>query len=348
MKFLKENPIFSILLIVLLLAFAAGAWLDYSAYEKSEKHEKQETAAEADLRRSLALSPAPTKANKEAAEANVAALKESLRQQIQTTKGTKPELINSNVPSDGTELLFQLRGYREQLEREARQQIPINVNEKSVEEGNVSNPGVKLPDNFAFGFSRYLHRGVPPRADEVAQVYLQKQVLEYIVGNLLDTRPIEIKAVQRETKEAAAAPAGSGRPGRPAGGSQQQGPSDEFHVGASSIAVKDAVSALGFKVVFTGYTENLRLFMKAIEEFELPLVVRSVAVKPLESSVRTQQTGTANRGTSNLSDLFGTAETIDLSNQAQIRRAQEPVVAENISEFTVVIEYITVTLKNAN
>lgn len=343
MKFFKENPIFSILVIVLLLAFAGGAWFAYGAYEKSQKHEKQGGSAEADLRRALALSPAPTQANKEAAQRNVTALKESLRQQIETTKGTNPDLIDNDIPENGTELLFQLRGYREELTRDAANQIPINLNEKSVAEGNVQNPGVKLPDNFAFGFSRYLHHGIPPGKDNVAKVYLQKQILEYVVEQLMDTRPIEIKNVQRETLSEAS------RGSAAASSSQaQQMPSDEFRLGTSTIAAKDAVSTMGFRVVFTGYTENLRQFMKQLEAFELPLVVRNVSVKPLESSVRTDARGASGGGNNSFESLFGIVPAIDPLNTAQTSRAQEPVVAENISEFTVVIEYITVTLKNAN
>lgn len=350
MKFFKENPIFSTLLVVLLLAFAAGAWFDYSAYEKSRKEDRQESGAETDLRRTLALSPAPTQDNLEAAKANLAALQESLRQQIETTKGSNPDLLVGEVPGNGTELLFRLRGYRDQLEREAKQQIPINVNEQSVADGNVVNPGVKLPDNFAFGFSRYLHSEVPPRAEDIAEVFLQKQILEYTIEQLLATRPIEIKAVQRETLEVASARTASGR-SRASASSEEASklPTDEFRKGASSVAIKDAVNTIGFRLVFTGYTENLRQFMKTLEQFELPLVVRSVSVAPLESSVRadTRRPGSS-RGASGLDALFGTVATIDPTNVAQTRRAQEPVVAENVSEFTVVIEYITVTLKNAN
>lgn len=348
MKFFKENPIFSILIIVLLLAFAGGAWLDYTAYEKSQKHDRQESGAERDLRNTLALNPAPTQENLTAAKDNIAALKESLRQQVETTKGTNPGLIDTNAPSNGTELLFQLRGYREQLVRDAAKQIPINVNEQSVEEGNVANPGVKIPDNFAFGFSRYLHNEVPPRDADVAKVYQQKEILEYLIDQLLDTRPIEIRGIQRETLEAAGADAAPQAPrGRAAAAERQQLPTDEFRIGGNSVAVKDAVATTGFRLVFTGYTENLRQFMKALEQFELPLVVRSVAVKPLESAVRTEARGTS-RGGNTLDSVFGTVAAIDPTNAAQTRQAQEPVVAENISEFTVVIEYITVTLKNAN
>lgn len=351
MKFFKENPIFSILIVVLLLVFAGGAWFSYSAYEKSLAHDRKESAAESDLRRTLALNPAPSQANLEAAKANIEALKQSLRQQVETTKGTNPDIIDNDVPASGTELLFQLRGYREQLTRDATQQIPINVNEKSVEEGNVVNPGVKLPTDFAFGFSRYLHHGVPPTSDDVAKVYLQKQILEYVVKQLLETRPIEIRSVQRETLQAetdatAAAPAAR-RSDRQANQQANQLPTDEFRIGTSSLAIKDMVATTGFRVVFTGYTENLRQFMKALEQFELPLVVRSVAVKPLESGVRTEARGSG-RNSNSLDALFGTVAEIDPTNAAQTKQAQEPVVAENISEFTVVIEYITVTLKNAN
>lgn len=354
MKFFKENPIFCIVLIVLLLAFAGGVYMDYTAYGKSETHENEEENAQRKLKNALNLKPAPTEANLELAKANVAALKEALRQQIETTKGTNPELINDSVPADGTELLFQLRGYRDELMRDAARTIPINVNENSVADGNIPNPGVKIPNDFAFGFSRYLNTGTPPPAAAVKGIYLQKQILDYILDELLDTRPIEIKAVQREyvgTPTAAhrnAAAVASQQAGQSGSGNQQSSITDEFKVGKETAAVKDVINTMGFRIVFTGYTENLRQFMKSLEDFELPLVVRSVEVKPLESSVRGgANSGTGSRNNRNtgggLDAIFGS--TAPAANTAQVQKVQEPVVAENISEYTVVIEYITVVLK---
>lgn len=346
MKFFKENPIFCIVLIVLLLAIAGGGYLSYSVFEKSRHHATSEGSAEAGLKRALALKPSPTQANLDAAKANLESLKEALRHQVETTKGTDPALISEDAPTQGNQLLFQLDAYREELTREAARTIPINVNEKSVAEGNIRNPGVKLPERFTFGFSRYLNSGKPPSNAEVPYLFLQKEILNYILSELLETRPIEIRSVQRESvAAAAAAPRVTARRGAQAGQDNAPAIADEFAKVKETAYVKDVVDTIGFRVVFTGYTENLRLFMKTLEEFQLPLVVRSVAVKPLEASVRTPGQSQRRGGATSLDSIFGIASGTEAPSAAQAKSAQEPVVAENISEFTVVIEYITVTLK---
>lgn len=312
MKFFKQNPLFVTLLAVFTLLFIGGVVMIFVLSGQSAKEAKALKSAETSLRGALTLSPAPTSDNIEAAEANVKALRAVLEREIQSTRGSKPALLKGKAPASGTEMLFQLEAYKNEFLREAKRTVPINVGEKELEimkKEGVEPPSVKVPDGFNFGFSRYLASGEPPSASQIPVIYQQKEILTYLLRKLLSTRPISIVSVQREPVAGASAEPAKKNAGK-VNNSAQGKPdlmSDEFAVGAESARVKGAVETQPFKIVFTGYTENLRSFLKQIETFELPLVVRSVEVSPVESSVKTGASAQAKKP-DDIFSIFGASQ----------------------------------------
>lgn len=355
MKLFKQNPVFATLAVVFALLFIAGAAMIVVFAGQAGDAQKKAQRAETALRGALSLSPAPTAENIEAAEANIASLREALDRQIATTKGSKPEALQGTPSASGTEMLFQLKGYKGEFLREAERTVPLNVGEKELEimrSNGVELPQVRVPANFAFGFSRYLDSGEPPADDQIPVVYQQKEILTYLLRKLLNTRPISIQQVQREPVGVLAAVSAETEPGRGGRGSQSaKGPKlmdDEFKVGAASARVEGAVETLPFKIVFTGYTENLRSFLKQVEAFDLPLVVRSVEVQPIANSLAIAQNETPapDDEANNLFAIFGggTSESVEEEAAPKAQPDRVQIVAENESRFSVVLEYIQVTV----
>ncbi|WP_309387197.1 Amuc_1100 family pilus-like protein [Cerasicoccus frondis] len=343
MNKLKQNPVFSALLVLFILLFIGGIAMFFVLKGQVDKEQKTLKSAGNSLNAALSLSPAPTEENLQSAEENVASLTNALDARIKSTLGTKPGLLKATPPSSGTQMLFQLRAYRNEFAQVASRTVPVDISDTEVEklkEEGKPVPSTSLPDNFAFGFSRYIDSGEPPADDDVALVNRQKEILTYILRKLFNTRPKGIVAVVRSPEEIEALMV------KPTGNttSSNKGPalkSDEFRIGTETAHVQDAVQTLPFKIVFTGLTENLRSFLKQIEEFEIPLVVRSVEVKPLEKSTKTASTQTKNDPLS-IFGAFGVQE--DKKEESNADPDREPIVEDNISEFTVVLEYITVKL----
>ncbi|GHB96386.1 Amuc_1100 family pilus-like protein [Cerasicoccus arenae] len=347
MKFFKQNPVFSVLLTLFILLFIGGVVMNFMLQSKVEAEKKSVSTSNSQLRSALALEPAPTEANIETAEKNVQDLSNALEKQVKSTLGKKPGLISSKAPTSGTQMLFQLRAYRDEFAQVAKRTIPIATSDAEVakmqEEGETL-PSTSIPANFAFGFSRYIDSGEPPKDADVPVIYQQKEILTYILRKLFNTRPIDLVSVVRGPVELPK-PA----PGATTRNSTNTGPvlkADEFRIGSETARVDGAVETLSFKVVFTGYTENLRSFLKQIEEFEIPLVVRSVETVPLEASANVASASAPAAPASPFAlfgDLGGAGKN-DSAPVADVGPDKEPIVEENVSEFTVVLEYITVTV----
>lgn len=333
MNFFKKYPAFCTTLIVLLLLFITGVVFIIMSASRSGASMGKLKRAENNLRAALSLSPAPTQANLEASEANIAQLKEVFNAQIEATQGRSPEIFSQKPPLSGTDMYYDLLAYKNELDRVASAVTPYND----------SQSGVTVPQGFNWGFSRYLAagEGEPPPQSAIPTVFRQKQVLNYLLRKLLATGPQSIVSVKRE-------PVVLDKPGELKKGAKKDKEDalkdDEFWVGVESVAVKDAVETLGFQIGFTGYTPNLRQFLKDISSFELPLVVRGVEVKPFGDDGNMTQSSTNASGQDDLFAIFGgsTAETGE-DQVTAIEDNQEPVVEQNISEFTIVVEFIEVT-----
>lgn len=342
MKLFKQNPVFAALLTLFILLFIGGLAGIYFFQQQAAEEKGKIARADSQLRAALMLEPAPTMDNIEAAEANVQSLETELKKRIDSTKGKKPTIMQGKPPASGTQMLFKLTAYSQEFAQVAERTIPINVSDSEIEtmrEAGERLPSTTIPANFAFGFSRYIETGEPPADKDVAVIFQQNQILNYVLRKLFSTRPISIVSIQREALEIPLPPPGANR------GSNQQGPkprADEFRIGSETARVEGAVETLAFKIVFTGYTENLRSFLKQIEEFEIPLIVSSVEVKPLTSGVSVAAAAQTN-GTP-FGEIFGNLGGEAEADAIPEEGIREPIVSENISEFTVVLEYITVNI----
>ena len=329
MRLVKEYPIFSFALASLIATVLAGCALGFLAYRKADVARQAFDRDEQRLHKLLEESPAPTDANLEVARFNLSRLQELVTKRLAATKAKLTDFENRNpVPASRSQMFFQLQAYRNQLTIDASNLAKQNYASR-ISDGEDSDDVLdvlRLPENFSFGFSRYLNE--PPADEDIGYVHRQKIILEHIIRKLFQSYPHSIEAVMRQSV--------SGQTVKPVNNRQSRF-QDEFEIPDHLTAARDGVVAtLAFKVEFTGFTQSLRLFLSQIERFELPIIVRSVEVSPgkvattIPKSIQSSDVG--------FQIFFNNDGTLE-SVTEQVR---DPVVTNNISHFSVILEYIEV------
>ncbi len=189
---------------------------------------------------------------------------------------------------------------------------------------------IEVPDDFAFGFEKYLEKtNIDEDSVLVPQLDKQRQVLSYILDQLMAADPAGIQAVEREVLEDT--------------GKESSG----FRINpAVSARVPAAIHTLAFRVTFTGYTPSLRKFLNNLAEFNLPIVVRSVDVNRSTTSATAAK---AKKSPSqNIDDIFsvfgGASSGAAATTEAAPKANQTPVISETESSFTVTLEFIEIIL----
>jgi len=186
-------------------------------------------------------------------------------------------------------------------------------------------------------FDQYITEGqVPADAARASQLDKQRQILSYLLTQLIAADPQSIEAVSREVLEAGTE-------------AEQKG----FRITPDvSARVSGAIDTMAFSLTFRGYTDSLRRFLNSLARFELPIVVRSIQVsrpvvaeKPAAKKRRNQ--------VANLFDFFGQEEVPAATPGAGAAAdpaapEQKPVIEENVSQFTIILEFIEVILPDTN
>jgi hypothetical protein len=159
------------------------------------------------------------------------------------------------------------------------------------------------------------------------------KVLEYIVGHLLDDAKLpdqKMKIISIEREDVASAVASTDNNSNQGAPDLGGNALELFTVDPMVTArVPGAINTLAFRIKFISYSESLRILLNDLAKFDLPLVVRSVEAEPAPQD-QARLLAMFNAGTDASAT---TAAPVDLSNR-------KPVITENYSEFTLVIEYI--------
>tara|TARA_B100001093_G_C26723797_1_gene969004 strand:+ start:117 stop:1076 length:960 start_codon:yes stop_codon:yes gene_type:complete len=310
MDFFKKNLIFSTVIIVCLLTFFAGSFLALNESGAIGKAEQEMKSAQANLKNLRFSDPAPSMENVEASAENVAQLQlalNAIREDLQ--RGDR-----LSISSDGIGVMAGVQQFISDYQRKSSGQVDIN---------NEPAP-ISLPQDFAFGFQEYIDEAKPlsdPKSSAVLDQ--QRQILSYLMDKLIEAKPTSLVSVEREVLEQVQ--------------SQQGGKSFQIDKAISS-RVPGAIDTLAFRLSFTGYTDSLRSFLNNLAKFDLPIVVRSIDIQ--------RQGGMKNTATStnsnNLDSIFGAFGGSD--DEEAPKEAQKPVISENLSTFTVVLEFIEIVL----
>ncbi len=373
---MKKHPLFVLALAICLIVAVVLLVLTVLGHSELDAQQQKLNRAVAQDQEARSLDPAPTEANLEASQQNVQSLKAQLERQISIAEGSR-KLDLSQTPASRADLQFELEAYKRSFINLAQNITPLKFDQQSGGADQQAR-GVELPEGFNFGFDTFLGTNTPPEEAHVPLVYQQKEVLSYLLRRLLETQPSKLVAIRREPvqnvidrrKAAEAAPAqpttgitlGSSSRNRrsQASAARQRLAADQFTLAQErSLRQPGAVQTLAFELTFQGYTQNLRPFLRSLEAYELPLVVRGVKVRKLDmlpqggsgqpdqeqyqdDADSQMDAFAAMMGTSSDEVAEATAENTEVAEVAPPNEIR--VVQENLSEFTVLVEYIVVTL----
>jgi hypothetical protein len=330
LDFFKRYPIFTALLAVCLLGFAVEVFFVFKSRTVAGKAHRSLASAESSLSAALSVSPAATDANLQAAKQNVADLQGQLDGIVKTLQATGNF---SPAPADAVTLLADIQHFVDNFNSEAKEKQIV----------------ISDPANFTFGMGQYVGPVAPPPPDKIALVFKQMEILEYILNQLFAAKPADqammLETVEREN-EVPVTNTGNNN-------SADQGPKETFAVDPLvSARVTGAVDTLAFRIKFIAYSDALRAFLNELAQFDYPLVVRSVEVQPatqdtLNAAMAAANPSAAPAGTDTSGVTLGggavAATGTDTGNQTAAAPAgpvREAVIKDNLSEFTVVIEYI--------
>lgn len=344
MNYFKKFPIFFSLVILLVLAFVGGVAYDVYVYSDVAKVQKKLKNARAEF--DDALSEDPTQAAIDKAQNNIKALEKHLSDLEKDLTRARGDIF-SKPPVESYQLVEQLRGMVQKWRRTARQK------------------GISVDKEMEFGFKRYVEASAePPQDAAVAPVWKQACVLNYINGKLFECKsaesPMAIVRVQREllkeegNSNAQANRRMTARERRAAARrAASESKSETFNIDSNITARKPgSLDTLAYRFTFAGHTDVLRRFLNQLKNFDAMLVVRSIDVKPADESVNAllnRKGGEEEEDAGLLDSLFGKkkeekpAENAEATETTEAQaQAKTPVVTDNLSEFTVVIEYVEV------
>ncbi|CAA6679989.1 MULTISPECIES: Amuc_1100 family pilus-like protein [unclassified Lentimonas] len=317
MGLFKKNPVFCILCAVGVLAFVGGTALVVMESGKLATSKRQVESADSQIKGLLYATPAPTSENVQAAQKNA----EELNAKLQSMRDDLQRGSRLTVSSDGTRVMAGLQRYMSSH----RRRVANHKNSDGVKAEIV------VPNGFAFGFEKYASETkISDDAAIIPQLDKQRQILRYILDQLIKSDPAGIQVVEREVLEQSATADGG------------------FKINpAISARVPGAIDTLAFRVTFTGYTPSLRKFLNKLAEFELPLVVRSVEVdRPTVSAAGAKKKG--KKAASNIDDIFsvfgGASSSADKPAETKSAANKTPVISDTESSFTVTLEFIEIIL----
>lgn len=312
MDFIKKNTLFCIVVAICLSAFAAGAFLAYNASSKVQSAERKLSSARSQLTSLERASPAPTEANVKASQENI----DKLLAELSEIRENLQRGSRLNTSADGVAVMAAIQQYISDFQRRAESHVGPDGEPDPIE----------IAPDFAFGFEQYIDEATP-LDDEARTRKLdqQRQILNFLVNQLIAANPDSITAVRREFIEQVV------RDSR----DQTKG----FVIdSAVSARVPGAIDTMAFSVTFTGYTDSLRLFLNNLAKPELPIVVRSIEVDRPSGSETVNAPAVDD-------DFGGLFNNLSANNQrGEDAQAQEPIISENISRFTVIVEFIEIVL----
>ena len=301
MNWLKRNPLLGVVLLGCVVALAVEVWL-------LQRERQQAARAVAALEQKkqerdwlARQSPALSEESGHAIARDLAQAQNVLAALRSALQGKDGGILAATPPAKSIDAYFDLAAFVEKTRAfAARAQVSIKPDER-------------------FGFASHANEG--PEVELVPAVFRQRLAGQYLVETLLESHPRALLAVQREHPLTAAQWAQRNQPS-PLGGSTGAAlastgghPGDFFDFdGQTSLRVPGRVESDAFRLEFTGQTPALRAFLNSLATFDLPVIVRSVEVEPMSAEVP--------------------------SAAALPSVAPVPLVTQNLSKFSVVVELI--------
>ena len=312
MELFKKHILFFSGISICTIALIAGLVFSVLAALDLSKKSKSFDRTERNLKRMLVASPSPVDENVIASDLNVLKLSEkleSIREELE--RGLEAE-----ASIDGVRVAAGIQQYISKYTTLA----------KSHESEYGPSP-IEIPEDFAFGFDRFkLESKVPDDPKEIAMLDKQRDILDFLISELFATHPKGILAIKRQTAKQS----------DDNDFDDYYGDSSIFNIGSSVTSKVDgAIDTIAFEISFSGKTNTLRGFLNRLAEFERPIVVRSINVSRPNETIKRR----LNETDVDLESL--TKEELEKLKEEEKR---DPIVTENISDFTLTLEYIEIVL----
>ncbi|MGB0375303.1 MAG: hypothetical protein ACPGEE_04730 [Opitutales bacterium] len=312
MELFKKHILFFSGISICTIALIAGLVFSVLAALDLSKKSKSFDRTERNLKRMLVASPSPVDENVIASDLNVLKLSEkleSIREELE--RGLEAE-----ASIDGVRVAAGIQQYISKFTTLA----------KSHESEYGPSP-IEIPEDFAFGFDRFkLESKVPDDPKEIAMLDKQRDILDFLISELFATHPKGILAIKRQTAKQS----------DDNDFDDYYGDSSIFNIGSSVTSkVEGAIDTIAFEISFSGKTNTLRGFLNRLAEFERPIVVRSINVSRPNETIKRR----LNETDVDLESL--TKEELEKLKEEEKR---DPIVTENISDFTLTLEYIEIVL----
>ena len=313
MELLKKHKLFFLGISVCTTALLTGLVFSLISGLNLIKESDRFNKTEKKLERTLSASPSPVNENVIASDLNVLRLSEklqSIREELERGEEVKASI-------DGVRVAAGIQQYISKYTALA----------KSHQTKYGPSP-IEIPQDFAFGFDRFkLESKVPEDQEEIAMLDKQRDILDFLIGELYATNPKAILSVKRQTAKQS----------KNNSFDDYYGDSSIFEIGSSVTSrVEGAIDTIPFEISFAGKTNNLRYFLNRLVEFKRPIVVRSINVSRPNESIKRKSYSETDEELQYLSP-----------EEIEKRKAEEktdPVVTENTSEFILTLEYIEVVL----
>jgi len=312
MELFKKHILFFSGISICTIALIAGLVFSVLAALDLSKKSKSFDRTERNLKRMLVASPSPVDENVIASDLNVLKLSEkleSIREELE--RGLEAE-----ASIDGVRVAAGIQQYISKFTTLAK-----------THESEYGPSPIEIPEDFAFGFDRFkLESKVPDDPKEIAMLDKQRDILDFLISELFATHPKGILAIKRQTAKQS----------DDNDFDDYYGDSSIFNIGSSVTSKVDgAIDTIAFEISFSGKTNTLRGFLNRLAEFERPIVVRSINVSRPNETIKRR----LNETDVDLESL--TKEELEKLKEEEKR---DPIVTENISDFTLTLEYIEIVL----
>lgn len=327
----KKNIGFFITITLFVFIFILGIVLLFLKNSEENKVTKLIKRSESSLVELLENNPSLNQENELESEKNISHLKQIYERKIRLVESRDPILTET----DDNRFLGSVRDHYQKLRALCKP--------SEQEENNI-----KIPEDFGFGFDVYVKQGAI--TDEmkpyVSQMDKQRQLIEYLSKSLINTQPDGITSIKREYVEFQGTNA-----------KEKSSASDSYEIPSQlSVKKEGVVNTLAFELTFYGHTSSLRGFLNSLSDAPYPFIVQNIRVKSaskkeIEESAFKAKTITkvVKKATPDnaFAALFGISdkkeekEEIKETEVTVLRR--EPIIKEDASTFTVVIEYIDYT-----
>jgi hypothetical protein len=312
MELFKKHILFFSGISICTIALIAGLVFSVLAALDLSKKSKSFDRTERNLKRMLVASPSPVDENVIASDLNVLKLSEKL----ESIRDELERGLEAEASIDGVRVAAGIQQYISKFTTLA----------KSHESEYGPSP-IEIPEDFAFGFDRFkLESKVPDDPKEIAMLDKQRDILDFLISELFATHPKGILAIKRQTAKQS----------DDNDFDDYYGDSSIFNIGSSVTSKVDgAIDTIAFEISFSGKTNTLRGFLNRLAEFERPIVVRSINVSRPNETIKRR----LNETDVDLESL--TKEELEKLKEEEKR---DPIVTENISDFTLTLEYIEIVL----